>query len=123
MSKVILKYEYTSSNPDLPFGDIPEWTGDDAIVSEQFRKQVLQPLAYLYMGYTHYSNNSIRAARYSFANTEMAMEYHTRRRQANAAIYAAVEAIRQRKISNGESAPLSPRFILVDENGNETILT
>jgi hypothetical protein len=123
MSKVILKYEFTSSNTNIPFGDIFDWTGDDAAAYNQYKKQVLQPISNLYIGHSVYGNNSVRIAQYSFANTEMAMEYHTRRRQANAALYSVMETIRQRKISNGESAPLTPRYILIDENGNETILT
>jgi hypothetical protein len=123
MSKVTIKYAINSLNPELPFTDGTDWTGNDAIVFSNFRKEVLQPLSSMYYGQSVYANTTYRSITFSFANTAIAMEYYNKRNQANGAASIAVQNLRKQKVDQGLAAPFELVAILTDENNNETILT
>jgi len=123
MSKILLKYAISSLDANLPFDDGTAWTGNDAVVYANFRKEVLAPLSSMYYGQSVYANNIYREVQLSFANTAIAMEYHTKRRSANTAAAQAIITLRQQKVNAGESAPFEMVITLTDENGNVTTLT
>jgi hypothetical protein len=122
MSKVYLKYAISSLDPNIPFHDGNEWTGDDAVLYASYRKEVLEPLSYMYYGQAAYANSVHRLIQLSFANTAIAMEYHAKRRQSNSAIAIAVYNRRLEKANAGESAPFETSVTLTDENGTVTTL-
>ena len=123
MSKVTIKYTINSLNSELPLSDGTDWTGNDAIVFSNFRKEVLQPLSSMYYGQSIYANSTYRSLTFSFANTAVAMEYYNKRNQANGTAYVAVQELRKQKAEQGLSAPFTLVAVLTDENSNESILT
>lgn len=125
MSKVYIKYSTISLDPssNLPVSDETDWTGNDAVVYSNFRKEVLIPLSSLYNNINIYANSAQKTVQLTFSNTAVAMEYHTKRKTANAAATQAVRDIMAEKVSQGLATPFKWNITLTDENGNETILT
>ena len=119
MSKVYLTYKISRVDPEsnLPFSDGSDWTGDDAVVYSNYRQQVLMPLASLYYGVNSYSNSAIKTTQFSFANTALALEYRTKRRDPDSVYNEAMRALRAEKVSQGLIAATHAEITLTDENG------
>lgn len=119
MSKVYLTYKISRLDPDsnLPFSDGSDWTGDDAVVYSNYRKEVLMPLASLYYGVNSYSNSVIKTTQFSFANTALALEYRTKRRDPDNAHNEAMRALRAEKMGQGLISATHVEITLTDENG------
>ena len=119
MSKVYITYKVSRVDPEsnLPFSDGSDWTGDDAVVFSNYRKEVLEPLSSLYYGVNVYSNSAIRNTQFSFANTALALEFRSKRRASNTASNEAMKALRAEKVSQGLIAATRVEISLTDENG------
>ena len=122
MSKVTIKFVMESLNPQIPLPRASEWANQDGLVYANYREEVLKPLASLYYSETIYANTTNKTTTYSFANNEIAMEYFTRRGQANTATSIALKDLMKQRINEGVIAPFNLSIILTDQDGNETIL-